>query len=72
MLPLVDFIIYIRFMKVGKKSYKKSEPAPLENDINKLVRGLKRDLKKKYGTVDYAKLHRDGYSDFLLIKLRKV
>lgn len=59
-------------MKVGKKkSQKKSEPAPLERAIDELVRGLKSDLRKKYGRVDYAKLHKDGYSDFLLIKLRK-
>lgn len=63
--------MYTRIMKVGKKSQKQPEPAPLEKSIDELVRGLKRDLEKKYGRVDYAKLHRDGYSDFLLIKLRK-
>lgn len=65
--------MYISCMKVGKKkSQKKPESAPLERAIDELVRGLKRDIEKKYGRVDYAKLHKDGYSDFLLIKLRKI
>ena len=60
-------------MKTGAKNQtEQSKPESLDHAINELVKGLKRDLEKKYGRVDYARLHRDGYSDFLLVKLQKV
>ena len=60
-------------MKAGaKKQTEKSQPESLDYAINELVKGLKHDLEKKYGRVDYARLHRDGYSDFLLVKLKQV
>lgn len=44
----------------------------LDDAIGNLVRGLKRDLKKKYGRVDYHKLRKDGFSDYLLTRLKRV
>ena len=39
--------------------------------ISNLVKGLKRDLQKKYGRVDYDKLRKDGFSDYLLTRLKR-
>jgi hypothetical protein len=44
----------------------------MEPAINKLVRGLRRDLQKKFGRVDYDKLRKDGYSELLLSRLHEV
>lgn len=44
----------------------------LEDAIGNLVKGLKRDLQKKYGRVDYNKLRKDGFSDYLVTKLKRV
>jgi hypothetical protein len=44
----------------------------LEPAISKLVRGLKRDLQKKFGRVDYEKLRKAGYSELLLSRLHDV
>jgi hypothetical protein len=44
----------------------------MEPAILKLVRGLRRDLQKKFGRVDYEKLRKDGYSELLLSCLHEV
>jgi hypothetical protein len=44
----------------------------LEPAISKLVRGLRRDLQKKFGRVDYERLRKDGYSELLLSRLHDV
>lgn len=49
-----------------------NEAETLEPAISKLVRGLKRDLQKKFGRVDYEKLRKDGYSELLLSRLHDV
>jgi hypothetical protein len=67
------FKAIFKLVKAGAKNeISKSEPVSLDYAINDLVKALKRDLEKKYGRIDYARLHRDGYSDFLLVKLRQV
>jgi hypothetical protein len=60
-------------VKAGAKSQTtKSQAESFDEAINELVKGLKRDIEKKYGRVDYVQLHHDGYSEFLLIKLKQV
>jgi len=44
----------------------------LEPAIRKMVRGLKRDLQKKFGGVNYEQLRKDGYSDLLLSWLHEI
>lgn len=57
--------------QMGAKQQTKAAET-LDDAIGNLVRGLKRDLKKKYGRVDYHKLRKDGFSDYLLTRLKRV
>jgi hypothetical protein len=47
----------------------KSEAELLDHATNNLLRGLKRDMQKKDGRVNYDKLRKDGYNDRLLTRL---
>ena len=58
-------------MKATTKRHAKSEAELLDHATNNLLRGLKRDMQKKDGRVDYKKLRKDGYSDRLLAKLEQ-
>jgi hypothetical protein len=53
------------------KPKSKSETQTLDDAITGLVKGLKRDLNKKYGRVDYDQLRKDGFSDYLLMRLKR-
>ena len=53
------------------KRHTKSEAELLDHATNNLLRGLKRDMQKKDGCVDYEKLRKNGYSDRLLTKLEQ-
>ena len=59
-------------MQGSAKHNARGEAESLEPAISKLVSGLKRDLQKKYGRVDYDKLRKDGYSELLLSRLHDV
>lgn len=56
-------------MKATAKSRTKSEAQVLDHATNNLLRALKKDMVKKEGRVDTAKLRKDGYGDRLLAKL---
>ena len=58
-------------MKATIKQHAKSEAELLDHATNNLLRGLKHDMRKKDGRVDYDKLRKDGYSDRLLTKLEQ-
>ena len=58
-------------MKATTKRHAKSEAELLDHATNNLLRGLKRDMQKKDGRMDYDKLRKDGYSDRLLTKLEQ-
>jgi len=58
-------------VKVTTKRRTKSEAELLDHATNNLLRGLKRDMQKKKGRVDYDKLRKDGYSDRLLTRLEQ-
>lgn len=58
-------------VKATTKRHAKSEAELLDHATNNLLRGLKRDMQKKDGRVDYKKLRKDGYSDRLLAKLEQ-
>ena len=58
-------------MKATIKQHAKSEAELLNHATNNLLRGLKHDMQKKDGRVDYDKLRKDGYSDRLLTKLEQ-
>ena len=58
-------------MKATIKRHVKSEAELLDHATNNLLRGLKRDMQKKDGRVNYDKLRKDGYSDRLLTKLEQ-
>ncbi|HLX96244.1 MAG TPA: hypothetical protein VKU37_10925 [Verrucomicrobiae bacterium] len=58
-------------MKATTKRRAKSEAELLDHATNNLLRGLKRDMQKKDGRVDYDKLRKDGYSDRLLTRLEQ-
>jgi hypothetical protein len=58
-------------VQVGKKNPSQPEVQSLDQAVNNLVKGLKRDLHKRYGRVDYSKLRKAGYSDQLLTKLQQ-
>jgi hypothetical protein len=51
------------------KQHTQTEAELREPAISKLVRGLRRDLQKKFGRVDYDKLRKDGFSELLLSRL---
>ena len=59
-------------MQVGKKGPVKLDTQSLDSAIDNLVKGLKRDLQKKYGRVNYTQLRKHGFSDGLIAKLHKV
>jgi hypothetical protein len=54
----------------GSAKHHQGEAGLLEPAISKLVRGLKRDLQKKFGRLDLEKLRQDGYSETLLSRLQ--
>ena len=58
-------------MKATIKQHAKSEAELLNHATNNLLRGLKHDMQKKDGRVDYDKLRKDGYSGRLLTKLEQ-
>jgi hypothetical protein len=51
------------------KRQAKTEVELLDHATNNLLRGLKRDMQKKDGRVDYDKLRKHGYTDRLLTRL---
>ena len=61
----------INRVKATTKRHAKSETELLDYATNNLLRGLKRDMEKKDGRVDYDKLRKDGYSERLLAKLEQ-
>jgi len=66
-----DTLSHIKHVKATTKRHAKSEAELLDQATNNLLRGLKRDMQKKDGRVDYDKLRKDGYSDRLLTKLEQ-
>lgn len=58
-------------MQVGNKNPAKSEVQTMDGAINTLVKGLKRDLLKKHGRVNYTKLRKAGFSEMLLSRLQQ-
>jgi hypothetical protein len=58
-------------VKATPKRHSKSEAELLDHATNNLLRGLKRDIQKKDGRVNYDRLRKDGYSDRLLTKLEQ-
>jgi hypothetical protein len=57
----------------GRTNYQaQSETELLEPAIKKMVQGLRRDLQKRFGRVDYEQLRKDGYSELLLSRLHEV
>lgn len=56
-------------VKATTKNRTKSEAQVLDHATNNLLRALKKDMVKKEGRVNSAKLRKDGYSDRLLSKL---
>ncbi|MGA3283186.1 MAG: hypothetical protein ABSD57_01845 [Verrucomicrobiota bacterium] len=56
-------------MKTTMKRQAKTEVELLDHATNNLLRGLKRDMQKKDGRVDYDKLRKHGYTDRLLTRL---
>jgi len=59
-------------VKATTKGRTKSEAQVLDHATNSLLRALKKDMVKKDGRVDTAKLRKDGYSDRLVAKLEAV
>jgi hypothetical protein len=66
-----DFLRHIKHVKAIIKRQAKTEAELLDHATNNLLRGLKRDMRKKDGRVDYDKLRKDGYSDRLLARLEQ-
>jgi hypothetical protein len=58
-------------VKATAKRRVKSEAALLDHATNSLLRALKKDMVKKEGHVDYARLRKEGYSDRLLAKMEQ-
>jgi hypothetical protein len=58
-------------VKVSAAKKSKSQAELLDHATNNLLRGLKRDMQKKDGRVNYDKLRKDGYSERLLAKLEQ-
>ena len=58
-------------MKATTKRQTKTEAELLDYATNNLLRGLKHDMLKKDGRVDYDKLRKDGYSERLLTQLEQ-
>jgi hypothetical protein len=61
----------IKRVKATTKQQTKTEAELLDHATNNLLRGLKRDMQKKDGRVDYDKLRKDGYSNRLLTRLEQ-
>jgi hypothetical protein len=59
------------YVKANAKSRTRSEAQVLDHATNNLLRALKKDMVKKDGRVDTAKLRKEGYSDRLLAKLEE-
>ena len=59
-------------VKATTKRHAKSQAELMDYATNNLLRGLKHDMQKKDGRVDYDKLRKDGYSDRLLTWLKQV
>jgi hypothetical protein len=66
-----DTFSHIVRVKATTKRHAKSEAELLDQATNNLLCGLKRDMQKKDGGVDFDKLRKDGYSDRLLTKLEQ-
>ena len=58
-------------VKATSKRRAKSDAEVLDHATNNLLRALKRDMLKKDGRIDRAKLRKDGYSDRLLNRLEQ-
>jgi len=59
-------------MKAAMSRGRSSGAKGLDRAINKMLRGLKRDIETRYGSVDYDKLRREGYSSVLLGRLKNM
>lgn len=70
--PAAAFSDKKKIMRAGSKPQSRSETQTLDDAITCLVKRLKRDLHRKYGRVDYDKLRKDGFSDYLLMRLKGV
>jgi hypothetical protein len=66
-----DFLRHIKRVKATMKRQAKTEGELLDHATNTLLRGIKRDMQKKDGRVNYDKLRKDGYSDRLLARLEQ-
>jgi len=66
-----DFLGHIKRVKATTKRQTKTEAELLDHATDNLLRGLKRDMKKKDGRVNYDKLRKEGYSDRLLARLEQ-
>jgi hypothetical protein len=62
---------HINCVKATTKRQTKTEAELLDHATNNLLRGLKQDMQKKDGRVNYDKLRKDGFSDRLLAKLEQ-
>ena len=62
---------HIKRVKATMKRQAKTEAELLDHATNNLLRGLKRDMQKKEGRVNYDKLRKDGYSDRLLTRMEE-
>ena len=59
-------------MKATSKRRLKSDAELLDHATDNLLKALKRDMLKKDGRIDRAKLLKEGYSDRLLNRLEQV
>jgi hypothetical protein len=58
-------------VKATSKRRSKSEAQVLDHATDNLLKALKRDMLKKDGRIDRAKLAKEGYSDRLLNRLEQ-
>jgi hypothetical protein len=58
-------------VKTATKRRQKSAADVLDRATKNLARGLKDEIRKKEGRVDYDKLRKEGYSERLLEKILK-
>ena len=72
-IELLHLLMQIKRVKATTKRQTKTrtEAELLDYATNNLLRGLKHDMLKKDGRVDYDKLRKDGYSERLLTKLEQ-
>jgi len=59
-------------VKATSKRRLKSDAELLDHATDNLLKALKRDMLKKDGRIDRAKLLKEGYSDRLLNRLEQV